>query len=324
MQSAAYEYVVAVAKHRSISRAAQELCITQPALTKYLNRLEDRLGVKLFDRMASPVVLTFAGEKFVEKATMILEIERGLQYDLNRISGNTSGKVAVGMNTEFCANNIPYILPEFRYRYPEIEVTIREGHNKFLFDELEAGRLDLVYAAGCTSYADHFAIKHNYDEAILLAVPMSHPILATMDLSNNSPLTPYYLEPEKVKNCDFIAVIPEQGMGAIARLFFEKHNLNPHIVQEVRKNETALRLASAGMGMIFTPIRTPLRIPLVKPMAYFSLENPIPTRSRDVFYSRHIPLSEAAQCFVRMFDEIYEREKTLQTPTCQLLFMPSK
>ena len=136
MQTTAYEYVFAIAKHHSISKAARELCITQPALTKYLKRLEEDLGTQLFDRAVIPISLTPAGKKFVEKAALILEIERSLQYDLNQISTDVRGKVTVGMNTEFCSNTLPYVLPEFRFRYPEIEVQIREGHNRLLFDEV--------------------------------------------------------------------------------------------------------------------------------------------------------------------------------------------
>ena len=61
MQTTAYEYVFAIAKHHSISKAARELCITQPALTKYLKRLEEDLGAQLFDREAG-------GEKIRRKS----------------------------------------------------------------------------------------------------------------------------------------------------------------------------------------------------------------------------------------------------------------
>ena len=321
MQTTAYQYIVAIAKYHSISKAAQELCITQPALTKYLKRLEDELGTKLFDRTITPITLTPAGKKFIEKAALILDIERSLQYDLNQISTDVRGKVTVGMNTEFCSNTIPYVLPEFRFRYPEIQVNIREGHNQHLFNELEAGRIDIVYSAYSMS-TNTFVYERIYSEPILLAIPIDHPVVRDLDLSNNSPLSPYYLNPEQVKNCDFITLIPEQGMGAIARDFFHKYNLNPNIVMEMQKHETAMRLASAGLGMVFTPVRTPLRIPLVKPMAYFSIENPLFTRSRGVYYSKYVPLSDAAKCFIRVFNEVYNHESALRIPACHLIIPP--
>lgn len=321
MQSTPYEYVLSIARHQSISQAARELCITQPALTKYLKRLEENLGTRLFDRTTTPLSLTPAGKKYVEKAAQILEIERSLQYDLNQISTHIRGKVTVGMNTEFCSTTMPYVLPEFRFRYPEIEVSIHEGHNQKLFEELANGQVDVVYSTYSTT-EDAFTYNILYSEPVLLAVPAEHPLMKNLDLSNNSPLTPYYLNPERIKNCDFIVLIPEQGMGAIARKLFHKYDINPHIVLEIQKHETAVRLASTGLGMVFTPARTPLRIPLMKPMAYFSIENPLLTRSRGVYYSKYAPLSEAAQCFIEVFNDVYHHENALWLPECRLLPPP--
>ncbi len=252
---------------------------------------------------------------------MILEIERSLQYELNHLSGNTRGTVAVGMNPETCSLCIPYILPEFRFRYPDIEVKLLDGHNRFLFDELRAGNLDLVFTT-YTPRGEEFSYDSIYDEPILLAMPASHPIAQSTDLSNNSPLTPSYLDPERVRGCDFISLPPEMGMGTIARHFFNKYHLEPNIVMEGRKHETALRLASTGMGMVFTPVQTPLRIALVKPMAYFSLENPLYLRNRGVYYSRQIPLSDTAQCFINVYRDAFNHQSALRPPSCQLLFTP--
>ena len=67
---------------------------------------------------------------------------------------------------------------------------------------------------------------------------------------------------------------------------------------------------------------TPLRIGLIKPMAYFSIENPITTRSRGVYYSKYFPLSEAAKCFIQVFNDVFDREAIIRPPVCQLLFAP--
>lgn len=318
MNSTVYEYALSVAKHRSISKAAQELCITQPALTKSLNRLEAELGTKLFNRSSHPITVTPSGEKFLEKAIQILDLERSLHMELCP-SSSAGGTLSVGMNTEFCSNTIPYVLPAFKQLYPNIQISLCEGHNSFLFEELNHGKIDLAFAALSPNNGD-FAYEILLNEAILLAVPLSHPMLHSMDLSLNSPLTPYYLKPEMIRGCDFIILIPEQGMGTIARDLFIKYNLNPNIVLEVRKHETALRLASTGMGMIFTPMQTPLRIPLVKPMAYFSIENPVFYRSRGFYYKRDIPLSDSAKRFIQVFKRVIENETALRPPVCQLLF----
>ena len=321
MESIAYEYVITVARHLNISKAAQELCITQPALTKFINRLEKKMGAKLFDRTTTPISITPAGKKFIENARQILDIEHKMQLELSSISSAASGTVTVGMNTEFCSQTLPYVLPEFRFRYPEIEFKIIEGNNPTLFQELEAGHADLVYAS-YSGATPNFNYDFIYNDSLLLAVPVEHPLVRNLNLANNSPITPYYLNPSRIKNCDFIVLVPEQGMGMMARNLFHKYHINPNIVVELPKNETALRLASTGMGMVFTPVRTPLRIGLIKPMAYFSIENPITTRSRGVYYSKYFPLSEAAKCFIQVFNDVFDREAIIRPPVCQLLFAP--
>ena len=74
MLAHAYEYVCALVKYQNMSKAAAHLCITQPALTKYINRLEADLGIQLFFRGSSPITLTPAGKIFAEKAQSILEM----------------------------------------------------------------------------------------------------------------------------------------------------------------------------------------------------------------------------------------------------------
>ena len=170
-----------------------------------------------------------------------------MQLELSSISSAASGTVTVGMNTEFCSQTLPYVLPEFRFRYPEIEFKIIEGNNLTLFQELEAGHADLVYAS-YSGATPNFNYDFIYNDSLLLAVPVEHPLVRNLNLANNSPITPYYLNPSRIKNCDFIVLVPEQGMGMMARNLFHKYHIIPNIVVELPKNETALRLASTGMA----------------------------------------------------------------------------
>lgn len=104
---------------------------------------------------------------------------------------------------------------------------------------------------------------------MILAMPSDHPVTRTFDLSDNSPLAPYYLEPERINGADFVVCSPDLGMGRFASEMFRKYNLHPNIVLEMKRNEAALRMASSGIGMVFTPIRTPLRISLIRLPAFY-------------------------------------------------------
>lgn len=319
MLSHAYEYVCAVERCRNISRAADSLYITQSALTKYLNRLEENLGVRLFDRSSSPITMTPAGIAFAEKGRIILELERELLVQLNQLSDSPHGTLSVGITTEIGSAAMPYLLPRFYQMYPNIELQIFEGNNSHLQEKLRAGQIELAVLAS-PSDASNLCLELLQTETIILAIPADHPISRSYDLSSNSPLTPYYLEPERIRGENFIVCPTELGIGIFADEMFRKYQLEPNIVLSLRRNEAALRLASSGMGMVFTPVKTTLRISLLKPMAYFSIENPISTRRRYLCHNRSAPFSKPAALFTSLLQKCFQDEPELRQPICQLIF----
>ena len=79
------EYFVSVAKHKNITRASQELYISQPSLSKYIKKLEDTLGTPLFNRVGHTFTLTYAGERYLENAQDILNIKSKINAEMNDI-----------------------------------------------------------------------------------------------------------------------------------------------------------------------------------------------------------------------------------------------
>ena len=318
----AYEYVCAIADYQNISKAAQALCITQPALTKYINRLEKDLSIRLFDRTANPVVLTEAGVRFVQKARQIRLLEAELMADLNQFTHSSHGTIRLGMGPEFCSTTLPYLITAMKQQYPNLKLKLTEGNNKQLFSFLEKGEIDFAILSS-QQIPDNLQSKIIQVEPIVLAVPTSHTLCQGTDLTANSPLTPYYISPAQVKGSDFIVCNPDVGMGQTAHALFDRYHLSPHIVMEIQRNEAALRLASTGIGMVFVPVRTVLRIQLIAPMAYFSISNPLHCRNRYLCYQKDNPLSEPANCFIFLISQLFSEENALLSPVCQLLTQPS-
>lgn len=90
------EYILTIAEERNITRAAKRLYISQPALTLYLNRLENDLGVKLFDRTKSPIKLTEAGKYYIDKMKKIYAQEQLLRNDILAIA-NPEHSLSIGI-----------------------------------------------------------------------------------------------------------------------------------------------------------------------------------------------------------------------------------
>ena len=318
-----YRYVISIAENASISKAAKDLFISQPALTKYLNKLEEELGVRLFDRTVNPIRITYAGEVYVQEGRKILEMQNRLNQHIGEISHLQRGRLTIGINSERGSWCLPLLVPAYRKLYPGIDLQIREGHSQYLEEEILKNHIDLAIGT-LPVLAPDLDFVFLSDEPIILAVPADHPIAREYDLSLNSPATPYYLEPHRLNGQDMITLVREQGMGRIAYQFFERHGIKPNLIMTFRNNSTALRMASAGMGMTFALADTVARAALIRPMAWFTIENPVFCRKSIAYYRQSLGLSPAAVKFVDLWKDMIATYPALKSNGCQVISDPPK
>ena len=118
-----YRYLMTVAKVRNITKAAAQLHISQPALTKAIHRQEKELGVTLFDRSVQPLTLTYAGERYFESVSKLLDIDTELREEMRNIARGTRERIRIGVSVErgphgcrrFC-RTLPFPFPTWTYR----------------------------------------------------------------------------------------------------------------------------------------------------------------------------------------------------------------
>jgi len=135
--------LVAVAEMRSVTRAAETLYMTQPALSRTIGHLEDELGIRLLDRNARPIALTHAGDVFYERARRMLKLESGLLEDMERIrtGGHLKLSVEYGM-----AGHVPHLtraLTRFKKRFPDAAIDVHRQYNALAVQDLLERRCDL-------------------------------------------------------------------------------------------------------------------------------------------------------------------------------------
>ncbi len=118
-----FSYVLAIAEYQNMTKAAEALYISQPALTKSLNLLEAELGVKLFDRNISPIRLTYAGEVFLQKAQKIMEMHDHMMKEMSSIATLHKSRLILGIPGERGTMWLPLILPTFFQTIPRRGLT---------------------------------------------------------------------------------------------------------------------------------------------------------------------------------------------------------
>jgi len=138
------EYVMAVFKHRHFAKAAEACGITQPTLSMQIQKLENNLGIVIFDRSKKPIFLTDVGKKMIEQIQAIL-------FEANKIdgiiqmsqSGRLKGQLVVGVIPTVAPNLLPLLLPSLEASFPEIELTILELQTHRIVELLNNDEIDV-------------------------------------------------------------------------------------------------------------------------------------------------------------------------------------
>ena len=164
-----FKYISEIACCQSISLAAEKLNIQQPALSKYLKKVENELGVELFDRSTNPITLTTAGEFYLKTAKKVIDADNQLQKQIAEIQSN-SQDVRVGISPSRAPYLVPAILKEYSRKVPDANVVIIEGTTNELNTKLSHGDLDLIISLSDVDTKDFEHVKL-FDELVLLAVP---------------------------------------------------------------------------------------------------------------------------------------------------------
>lgn len=167
-----YEYVIAIARRGGISQAADFLHVAQPTLSKYVKKLEEELGVELFDRSTIPLRLTEAGERFVAAGNRLIDMEHQLQKELQEIKMNKNTLVRIGISPSRSPYLMPAIVEAYRKENPQARILIKEGNTAELNRLLSCGDLDLIISL-LDEESSVFERVELFEEDILVALSKS-------------------------------------------------------------------------------------------------------------------------------------------------------
>src|SRR5690606_35920919 len=168
-------YLVALAEHRHFGRAAEASFVSQPTLSTQIRKLEEELGVALFERAPRKVMLTPVGREIVERARKVLADVDQLAEIARRSQDPEAGTVRLGLFPTLGPYLLPHVLPGLRERFPRLEFLLVEDKTDALLERLRDGRLDAAVLA--LPLADEqLHAEPLFDEPFVLATPAGHPL----------------------------------------------------------------------------------------------------------------------------------------------------
>ena len=239
-------YLCAVAEHRSITKAAAALYISQPSLSHFIAKVERELGIRIFDRSATPLALTYAGEAYLRDARRILDIHEGMNKRNGDMADGSRGRIRLGMPWERAAYMLPQILPQFQARFPLVEVALTTASGRQLTEQLSAGKLDIIVLPQ-NRKEDGLTASAIYDEElVLVTAPEALPGVQPGDIP----------APEALAGRDFILLHEGHALTGKVEALFVAWGIDPPRVLSSHSNITSYRLAAAGLGFTIVPRMT--------------------------------------------------------------------
>ena len=244
-----FEYVLTVNKEGCFSKAAEVLNISQPSLSQYIKKLENELGVILFDRSGGNVRLTDAGRVYVDAGKKILDIKHNMALQFMDISENKIGTLIIGTSPYRSAVMMPEVVKEFKKNYSGITLIIEERNTDELLESLEHGESDVVF----TVYEEKIN-EFNYEtvgeEEILLAVPSFYENLTSECREDKKYPT---IDITALHNFGFVSIKDTQYMQRALKSVGEEYDFNIKTNVVVNSLEAQISMVRKGVGIALVP-----------------------------------------------------------------------
>lgn len=245
------EYVVVIAQEKTLSKAAERLFVSQPALSKFLQRVEDRLGVPLFERKKRQLIPTYAGERYLETARSMLQLQQNLELELRQLQEADRGKLTVGITPARGHSVLPQVLPAFQERFPEFELRILEETVDTLERRLAEGSVDIAFFTMLESARiaqTKFSCEMISQEEIVLCTPKNrhYELLAVERPGRRYP----WMDLKCLENETFLVLKKETRLGQLTAEIMKRYQLSVKTT-EMTTIDTTLCLVAQDYGVAF-------------------------------------------------------------------------
>lgn len=235
------QYFVLVAKYENMSRAAEILHITQPALSKSISLLEESLGVTLFERNGRSIKLNRYGRFFLERAENLLKDYEMAKEDLLNLVSPGQGVVSIGFMHTLGLEVIPQLMARVQKDYPQLKIQLTQSNSSTILQKLEVGELDLCLISSLDTHKD-LVWEKLWEEELFLIVPKSHPLAS----ANGVSLKDFAGEP-------FISIKQGNTLRKSVDDLYKQEGYQLNVAFEGEEVHTITGLVESGLGVSLIP-----------------------------------------------------------------------
>ncbi len=278
-----------VARLLSFTKAADELHMTQPAVTFQVRQLEEQFNTRLFDRTHNRISLTEAGHRVFESAGKIFQLYAEMDNSVRELTGDISGVLILGASTTIAEYMLPVLLGDFKEKFPDVVIRLKVANTDGIVSQVENNMIDLGVVEAPVSNKNLVVEKCRMDELVLI-VPPSHS-LANEKVVSLAEITKYPF------------ICREEGSGTREVMIESMHaaginNADLSVSMELGSLEAIKGAVEAGMGVsvlssatiekelkLGTLVAIKLDPPLTRPFSFVHQKQKFRVRAMDELLS---------------------------------------
>ncbi len=305
-------YILTVAQCGNISKAADQLGISQPALSAHIKKTEEQLGIVIFDRTVKPLALTEAGELYLSYIKKKIDLDKALKEQLSDLDELKWGSLVVGGASFFNVSYFPKAIAEFSRQYPNVDIKVVDGSMPEITQMAVDHELDL-FIAPPWDMDERCNYEKIFNEKIFLCVPEQLEIndelkeyrvpqdvimLGEADRWAETAGSNARVSFSRFKDQPFIRLGKNQHIGNIMEQLFQRHGFQPEGCISVEQTMTSYGLTLAGVGISLITEGSLRNGHMEKYPAFYLIDEDLGSRDMFVAYSKHKYLSNAAKIFI--------------------------
>ncbi|MED4584952.1 LysR family transcriptional regulator [Brevibacillus choshinensis] len=236
------EYFQTLARIQHVTRAAESMSLSQPALSRSIARLEEEVGLPLFDRQGRSIMLNRYGELLLKRVNRILKEWEDGKQELRDLVHPEHGEVSLGFLHTLGTSLIPDLIGAFRTEAPQINFSLMQNHSYSLLEHLDAGELDLCLLAEPTETKMSIQWTPLWSEELFAIVPIGHRLAVAESILL-----------EELADESFIFLKKGYALRRTTDRLFEEIGVQPNITFEGEEAATVAGLVAAGLGVSLLP-----------------------------------------------------------------------
>lgn len=244
------EYVLTVARERTLLAAAEKLYLSPSALSQHISRLEEELHTPLFKRTKDGWLPTHAGRIYLDMAEQVLNCQKKAYLQISDIADTRVGHFTVGVTSGRGTMMFSSIFPRFQQEYANIKVGLVEGTVLEISEQIAVGKVDLGFLTNVLAYP-RVVTRTQVQEEILLALPRSHPLAHLAQPQRGGPFAQVDLR--LFAQDEFLLAGKGTTLRTLEDRMFDQAGFVPRVAFETDSLTTLNMLAKGGYGPAFIP-----------------------------------------------------------------------